>query len=165
MRWGFALAACAIVACGEDPEPTDADYTQSVMGEIFEGIRVALPASVDRAAFKAPENQGEIFAALDTLARNAALLEEHARGCDAQMGFLARSVERDAIEARTSYRHGRYKRSAFVLRQIVEDCVVCHTRLPRLWLPDRAGVRGRGRDGVASSGAALDAVDRDASIR
>jgi hypothetical protein len=130
MRWGAALAAWAIVGCGEDPEPTDADYTQSVMREIFEGIRVALPASVDSAVFKAPKNQGEIFAALDTLARNATLLEEHSQGCDAETGFLARSVERDAIEARTTYRYGRYKRSAFVLRQIVEDCVVCHTRLP-----------------------------------
>jgi hypothetical protein len=130
MRWGAALAAWAIVGCGEDPEPTDADYTRSVMGEIFEGIRVALPASVDSSVFKAPRNQGEIFAALDTLVRNTALLEEHARGCDSQMSYLARSVERDAIEAKISYTHGHYKRAAFVLRQIVEDCVVCHTRLP-----------------------------------
>jgi len=129
-RWGVAFAAWAILACGEDPKPAEDDYTRSVMREIFEGIRVALPASVDSAVFKAPQNQGEIFSALDTMARNAALLEKHARGCDAQMGFLARSVERDAIEARTTYRHGHYKRSAFVLRQMVEDCVVCHTRLP-----------------------------------
>jgi hypothetical protein len=120
----------AIVGCGEDPEPTDGDYTQTVMREIFEGIRVALPASIDNAVFKAPNNQGEIFTALDSLARNAALLEKHARGCNAEMGFLARSIERDAIEAKTSYRYGHYKRAAFVLRQIVEDCVICHTRLP-----------------------------------
>jgi len=130
MRCWAALAAWALAGCGEEPEPTGEDYTRSVMGEIFEGIRVALPASVDRDVFRAPKNQGEIFAALDSLARNTALLEEHARGCDAQMGFLARSVERDAIEAKLSYQHGHYKRAAFVLRQIVEDCVVCHTRLP-----------------------------------
>jgi len=118
------------MGCGEDPEQARAEYTQSVMREIFEGIRVALPASVDGAVFKAPENQGEIFAALDTLARNAELLEEHSRSCDAETGFLARSVERDAIEAKTAYRYGHYKRSAFVLRQIVENCVVCHSRLP-----------------------------------
>ena len=133
--WGAALAACAIVAwailgCGDDPEPTGDDYTQAVMREIFEGIRVALPASIDRDVFSAPNNQGEIFSALDNLARNASLLEGHAQGCNAEMGFLARSVERDAIEAKTSYRHGHYKRAAFVLRQIVESCVICHTRLP-----------------------------------
>ena len=49
--WRAALAACAIVAwailgCEEDPEPTGDEYTQAVMREIFEGIRVALPASI-----------------------------------------------------------------------------------------------------------------------
>ncbi|MBW2493776.1 MAG: hypothetical protein JRE43_03410 [Deltaproteobacteria bacterium] len=135
IRRGVVLVACAIAAwaipgCGEDPEPTGDDYTQDVMREIFDGIRVTLPASIDPDVFSAPENQGEIFAALDSLARNAALLEAHAQGCNAEMGFLARSAERDAIEAKTSYRHGHYKRAAFVLRQIVESCVICHTRLP-----------------------------------
>jgi len=133
--WGAALVACAIAAwailgCEEDAEPTGEDYTQTVMREIFEGIRVALPASIDGAVFSAPNNQGEIFSALDRLARNAALLETHSQGCNAEMGFLARSVERDAIEAKASYRNGHYKRAAFVLRQIVESCVICHTRLP-----------------------------------
>jgi len=126
----LVFAACAAVGCGAEPKRTDDDQTRAVMREIFEGIRVALPASIDSAAFSAPENQGEIFAALETMARNAAILEEHAKGCDAQTGFLARSVKRDAIEARTTYRYGHYQRSAFVLQQIVEDCVVCHTRLP-----------------------------------
>ena len=71
MRWGVALAAWAIVGCGEDPEPTVDDYTRSVMREIFEGIRVALPASVDSAVFKAPNNQGEIFAALENFVCDA----------------------------------------------------------------------------------------------
>jgi hypothetical protein len=128
--WGAALAACAIVGCGDDPVETEDDYTRSVMREIFEGIRVALPASIDSDVFEAPENQGEIYAALDTLANNAAQLGEHFEERDAQLGFLARSIERDAIEAQTSYTHGHYDRSAFVLRQIVANCVVCHTRLP-----------------------------------
>jgi len=135
IRRGAMVAACAIAAwpilgCGEDPKSADAEYTQTVMREIFEGIRVALPASIDSAVFSAPNNQGEVFSALDRLARNAALLEKHSQGCNAEMGFLARSAERDAIEAKTSYQHGHYRRAAFVLRQIVESCVICHTRLP-----------------------------------
>jgi hypothetical protein len=129
-QWGIALAVWALVGCGQDPEPTGDDYTRGVMREIYEAIRVALPASIDNDVFKDPKNQGEIFSALDTLARNAALLEKHTQNQSAQMGFLARSIERDAIEAKTTYRHGHYKRSAFVLRQIAENCVVCHTRLP-----------------------------------
>ncbi len=126
----IALAAWAISGCGVEHEPTASDDTQAVMREIFAGIRVALPASVDSETFRAPENQEEIFAALEALARNASLLESHAEDCDAQMGFLARSVERDATEAKTSYEHGHFERSAFVLHRIVEGCVVCHTRLP-----------------------------------
>ena len=57
-RWGIALAAWAIVGCGEDTEPAGDDYTRSVMREIYAGIRVALPASVDSTVFKAPKNQG-----------------------------------------------------------------------------------------------------------
>jgi len=128
--WALALAAWLATGCGEKPKQLDDDDTRAVMREIFEGIRVALPASIDSATFSEPQNQGEIFAALDTMARNAAVLEEHAKGCDAQTGFLARSVKRDAIEARTTYRYGHYQRSAFVLQQMVEDCVACHTRLP-----------------------------------
>jgi hypothetical protein len=130
IHWALVFAAWAAVGCGEEPKRKDDDQTRTVMREIFAGIRVALPASIDSAVFSAPENQGEIFAALDTMARNAAVLEEHAKGCDAQTGFLARSVKRDAVEAATTYRYGHYQRSAFVLQQIVEDCVVCHTRLP-----------------------------------
>jgi hypothetical protein len=102
-----ALAVWAIVGCGEDPEQTGDDYTQTVMREIFEGIRVALPASIDSAVFKAPRNQGEIFSALDNLARNAALLEEHAQGCNAQMGFLARWVI-DRPHLKSSYPERNY---------------------------------------------------------
>jgi len=127
---GVALAACAILGCGDDRGKGEEERTRAIMDEIFNGLRVALPASIDSAHFKAPENRAEIGAALDSLARNTALLERHFEKGDAQLGFLARSIERDAIEAQVSFEHGRFKRSAFVLRQIVENCVVCHTRLP-----------------------------------
>ena len=130
MRWAIALAAWAIWGCGEEPVKGDNESTRAMMREIFEGIRIALPASIDTAHFKDPENRAEIGAALDSLARNTALLEKHFEKRDAKMGFLARSIERDAIEAQVSYTHGRFKRSAFVLRQIVENCVICHTRIP-----------------------------------
>jgi len=130
IHWGLALSAWALLGCGEDPGAKDSDDTRAVMREIFEEIRVILPASVDSDAFRAPGMQAEISAAFDSLARNASLLEAHARSCDAQAHFLARSVERDASEARTSYEHGHFERSAFVLHRIVEGCAVCHKRLP-----------------------------------
>jgi len=47
------------------------------MREINEGIRVARHADTDSVVFKATDNQGEIFAALDALGRNTAATEEH----------------------------------------------------------------------------------------
>jgi len=128
--WGIALALGVILACGEDPAEREAESTRAMMREIFQSIRIALPASIDAAHFRNPENRAQISAALDALARNTAELEKHYAKSDAQLGFLARSIERDAIEAKVAFDHERYKRSAFVLRQIVENCVVCHTRLP-----------------------------------
>ncbi len=125
-----ALSLLLVSGCSEAPEPGPDAETRAVMREIFNGIRVALPASVDNDAFRDPQNQAEIAEALDALARNAALLQRHARSRDAQMHFLARSVSRDANEVQASFGQGRHERAAFVLRQIVENCVVCHTRLP-----------------------------------
>ncbi|HXV37899.1 MAG TPA: hypothetical protein VEC18_12165 [Myxococcota bacterium] len=128
-RWaGVALLASA--GCTEEREPDADQTTRGVMREIFAAIRVTLPATTDAAQFKSAENREPIRAALDALVRNTALLEQHFRERDAELGFLARSIERDAAEAQLAYAHGQYERSAFVLRQIVENCVVCHTRLP-----------------------------------
>jgi hypothetical protein len=127
---GSGLALLALAGCAEQDEPDADEITRGVMREIFDAIRVTLPATTDAARFAAPESREPIRAALDALARNTVLLEQHFRKRDAELGFLARSIERDAAEAQLAYAHGQFGRSAFVLRQIVENCVVCHTRLP-----------------------------------
>jgi hypothetical protein len=125
------LAAVLWAGCEDSAPPADKE-TRAVMREIFGGIRVLLPASADRESFGDPAHRAEILAALELLSRNAVLLEEHAQTKDRQMRFLARSVSRDASDAQQSYADHRYERSAYVLRQIAENCVVCHTRLPDL---------------------------------
>jgi hypothetical protein len=132
-----ALALLVVTGCSEASAPSPeteisaADgETEAVMRGIFDGIRVALPLSVDRAAFRDSRNHAKITNALDNLARNATVLEQHAQSQDAQLHFLARSVSRDANEVQQAFAFGRYDRAALVLRQIVENCVVCHTRLP-----------------------------------
>ncbi len=125
------LTLSAAWGCEESTRPSD-DDTRAVMREIFGGIRVVLPASVDLEKFTDPTQRPDILAALELLSSNATLLEKHAKSRDKQMRFLARSVSRDASDARDSYAEQRYERSAYVLRQIAENCVVCHTRLPDL---------------------------------
>ena len=102
------------------------------MGEIFEGLRVALPASASPSTFGSAEQRLEVRAALERLASNSERLEAHAALRDQQMHFLARSVAQDAREVQHAYEQGRSQRAAFLLHQITENCVVCHTRLPSL---------------------------------
>lgn len=125
-----ALACAALVSCSDGEEARQRDETRRIMHEIYGGLRVALPASADAERFRDPEGAAEIAAALDALATNAALLERHTTRHDEQMHFLARSVARDADELQRAYAAGRSNRAAFLLHQIVENCVVCHTRLP-----------------------------------
>lgn len=107
----------------------DAD-TRAIMGEIYAAMRVALPATVDMARFSAPEERPRIQQALDQLASNADRMETHTQPKDDQMQFLARSVARDARDVQRAYRNGQDERAAFLLQQITENCVACHTRLP-----------------------------------
>jgi hypothetical protein len=131
---GLALA-CVLVACGStesDENHGDEAETRAIMGQIFEGLRVALPASADPETFASEENRVRVGAALEQLAANAELLESHTAQRDEQMHFLARSVASDAREVQRAYAQGRSERAAFLLHQITENCVVCHTRLPSL---------------------------------
>lgn len=119
------------IACGdearEDPQSAE---TRAIMGEIFDEIRRLLPLSADAKLLASPDQQPRVAKSIDTLARNAHLLEQHSAPKDPQMRFLARSIARDARQVGRTYAEGRYERSAFLLRQITENCIVCHTRLP-----------------------------------
>jgi hypothetical protein len=128
-----ALAGLALAGCGQEaptqPSP-DQQETRAIMRRIYEAIRVALPASADPEELARPERAAELGAALDALADNASLLQAHVGGEERQMQFLAHEVARDARDVRRAWQEGQYPRAAFLLRQITEDCVVCHTRLP-----------------------------------
>jgi hypothetical protein len=124
----LALVLSLGVGCDDQRARSERDETRAVMREIFNGLQVALPASVDPSGFG--KDRPEVAASLEILARNAARLQKHVRTQDRQMRFLARLVVRDARNTQRHYEEGRLDRSAFVLRQIAENCVVCHTRLP-----------------------------------
>ena len=134
-RLGIAVALLGgrvLGACDGSEERAPQGHveaTDSVMHEIYDAIRVALPASAGAERFRDPENQAEIAAALAALALNASALEDHARVEDDPMQFLARSAARDARDVQRAYAKGHFDRAAFLLRQITENCVVCHTRL------------------------------------
>lgn len=106
------------------------EQTRALMREIYAAIAVALPASVDLDEFRAPANRQGVGAALHSLAANAQRLEQHAERMGGARTYLAHSIARDAIDVDRAYASGQYARSSFLVQQIVENCIGCHTRLP-----------------------------------
>jgi tetratricopeptide (TPR) repeat protein len=138
MRWRLGMAAAGLAgllfgACdrAEDRAADEqAQLTRAIMLEIVEAMRVALPASSSPMGFREPARRDQVAASLAALAQHAAFLEEHARDQEEPERFLARDLARDARDTAREYAEGHYDRAAFLLHEITENCVVCHTRLP-----------------------------------
>lgn len=103
--------------------------TRALMGQIYEGLRVVLPESVGDEPFSNPDRQEEFAALLASLSDNAALLERHFKAEDQEGRFLSRSAGRDAKEIQRTFTQGRRDRAGFLVRQMVENCIACHSRL------------------------------------
>jgi tetratricopeptide (TPR) repeat protein len=120
--WGAAVAR------GDEPAETEA--TRATMDRIFASIRLLLPLSLDDARFADPAQRAGILAALDSLAADGAVLADHGGARDASFGFLSRSLARDARDIRDRYAAGHPAEARFLLLQLTDDCVACHSRLP-----------------------------------
>lgn len=130
---GLGIAvALGLLACGGPSEDGAAHEatTRALMKQIFEGIRVALPEATGAEPFSDPARHDDVAAALVLLADNAEGLARHTRDEDAEARFLARSVARDARDLQRAHAIGRLDRAAFLTRQITENCIACHARLP-----------------------------------
>lgn len=114
-------------ASGAQPEPAS---TQARMGDLVEALRVALPLSLDPAEFAAESNRARLEQALRRLRDGATALADHAQGKDVGFVHLASALARDAHEIQHRYAVGRYEESRFLLGELANDCVSCHSRLP-----------------------------------
>jgi hypothetical protein len=131
---GLVSITAGSTGCGESREERvarrEAEQTRALMREIYAAVAVALPASVDPGSFSDPANREEIGAALASLAKNSRRLEAHAARLGGARTFLAHSIARNAVDVESAYRSGQFARSAFLVQQITENCIGCHTRLP-----------------------------------
>jgi hypothetical protein len=119
--WAGLLCAAA---------PLRAQEPRETMDEIFAAMLILLPASIDERAWADPERRAENLAALDVLVDAAENLEQHGRQRDVAFGFLASSLAVDVAELRDRYAQDRMRESRFLLRQLLETCTTCHSRLP-----------------------------------
>ncbi len=136
-RW--AAPALLVLALGQawaappaaaEQRGTGGSETRETMDRIFASIRLVLPLSLSDGRFEDPESRAQILAALEALAADAEQLERHGRSLDAGFGFLSGSLARDAREIHSRFADGRSAEARFLLHELTEDCVACHSRLP-----------------------------------
>jgi len=123
---GGALLCFAAAVGAQTPQPEP----NATMGEIVEVLGFVLPLGLQPERFADPARRDEILAALRRLARDGERLEAHAGSRDAGFGFLSRSLASDSRLVVERYEAGRYDEASFLLYQITDHCVACHTRLP-----------------------------------
>jgi hypothetical protein len=124
---GAVLTASPALA---SPQAAESQQTRASMAEIFQALSEALPASLDEKRFADPARRDAILASLTRLAEAGARLEAQGRTRDASFGFLSGSLARDSAEIRRRYAEGRSDEARFLLFELTQDCVACHSRLP-----------------------------------
>jgi hypothetical protein len=115
---------------GAAPDDASPQATRATMGEIFQALAAVLPASLDEQRFSDPARRAQIQAALTQLAAAGGKLEAHGQTRDASFGFLSRSLARDTAEIERRFADGRSEEARFLLHELTQDCVACHSRLP-----------------------------------
>lgn len=100
------------------------------MQRVFEALAVLLPASLDPERFADPARRDESQAAFERLAAASGALARHGEGRDAAFRLLSRSLADDAEAAAGRYARGRADEAAFLVQQLTQRCVACHSRVP-----------------------------------
>jgi hypothetical protein len=107
------------------------DVTQAAMRGIFQTLTTAYTYSLDMDAFEDPVNHLQILSMLRALKDNTRDLEDHGGGLDPSFDYLKRSLAKDADEAVQRFEQGHYLGSRFMLFKLMENCMTCHSKLPR----------------------------------
>jgi hypothetical protein len=128
----FGVVAMMILLTGAEvwSQKAGQTSTRTSMRGLFVVISNLYRYSLDAAVFADPKNHEEIASKLDALVQNTEQLETHGESLDPSFDFMKRSLARDAHEARDNFKSANYIGSRFVLSDITENCVTCHTKLP-----------------------------------
>ena len=125
------LAALALLHPISAPAAEKKDgETARTMAQMVATLEYLLPLSYDRERFSAPSEREAIESHLTLLVRQSQRLQEHAGGQGAAFDSLSRSLADDAKEIRERYTEGRPDEARFLLHELTDACVACHSRLP-----------------------------------
>jgi hypothetical protein len=126
----LSIVAAAPVASGAEAARTAESHTRNTMAGLFSALTTVLPYSWSDKRFTDPGSRATIAKALDALAEGGARLETHGRSSDAGFVFLSRSLARDTAEIRVRFASGRTDEARYLLHELTENCIACHSRLP-----------------------------------
>ena len=129
-RWGIVLVLCLMhPLTGPAAEPADTE-TARTMAALVGNLEYLLPLSFDRERFSSAAEREAVQSHLRLLVAQSARLEAHATAHGAAFGSLSRSFAEDAKLIDARYREGRSDEARFLLHELTDACVACHSRLP-----------------------------------
>jgi hypothetical protein len=128
---GVLVSAAIVLATGAvSAQDSGQTTTRASMRGLFVTLTSVYKYSLDAVAFEDKKNHAEILGKLEALAQNADQLESHGGGLDPSFDFMRRSLSRDAHDALQGFKTANYVGSRFVINEITQNCVTCHTKLP-----------------------------------
>ncbi|MBW2267382.1 MAG: hypothetical protein JRH16_02305 [Deltaproteobacteria bacterium] len=130
MRLQLVLLLAMLVSTGATFAQAADETTRAAMSRMVDALHSVLPLSLDNRTFSATENRAAIQAALEALARSGRELPDHASPTDAGFVFLSRSLARDTEAIQARFEAGRWQQARFLLHEVTENCVACHSRRP-----------------------------------
>lgn len=129
-HWGLVAALWLLnPLVASAAAPADAE-TARTMAALVANLEYLLPLSFDSDRFAAPAEREAVQAHLRLLVQQSQRLEKHAEQQSAAFGSLSRSLAEDAQQIEERYREGRPDEARFLLHELTDACVACHSRLP-----------------------------------
>ncbi len=124
------LAAALACAASLAEEPRAEPALPLRMRELLDALERVLPAALSEERFADPARRDEIEGALAELARGADRVAAHGRGRDASFAFLSKTLANESRRIHRRFEAGKLDEARFLLLELTEGCVACHSRLP-----------------------------------
>ncbi len=106
-----------------------ATETQATMQRIFNEVRYLLPLSFDVRHFQDPNERLRIENSLSSLAEATGQLKMHGSQGGPAFAYLGESLANQVNQVRRQFSRGHLSESQFLLQQLTETCVACHSRM------------------------------------
>lgn len=105
--------------------------TRAIMHDAFQSLRYLLGFTPDEERFNRSSERQGARAKLDTLQRAADQLQAHASSKDVGFQLLSGSLVASVNEFSYFFDESRQDEAQYFLVDMIQNCVACHSRLPR----------------------------------